>query len=168
MFSKNRISKIILSVVQLNVLIIGFLIICFQVQAQWTIETVPDPKAEGLGYVSNPDGILTNEEFTQLNSIIAELEDTTTAQIAVVILKSIDDAVPKEFATELFQYWGIGNKETDNGLLILFVLDQRRIEFETGYGVEGILPDVTCYRIQQNSWSRILRKKSTAKVLLKE
>ncbi|MCF6367234.1 MAG: TPM domain-containing protein [Bacteroidales bacterium] len=117
--------------------------------SQWTVKTVPNPKTTGAGFVANPDTILTEIEVTYLDSIIQEVQDSSKAEIAVVMLQSIGNETPKTFATELFNFWGIGNAETDNGLLILFVMDQRRIEFETGYGIEQILSDAKCYEIQQ-------------------
>ncbi|MCB9264189.1 MAG: TPM domain-containing protein [Lewinellaceae bacterium] len=116
-------------------------------QTVYTVETIPDPKQNGNGYVSNPDNILSGEEVQQLNTLITELERNSTAQVAIVIVNSIGEDNPKEFATRLFQYWGIGQSDKDNGLLIFTVMDQRRTEFETGYGLEGVLPDVICYRI---------------------
>ncbi|MFN3940996.1 MAG: TPM domain-containing protein, partial [Chitinophagales bacterium] len=83
-----------------------------------------------------------------VNSIIKDLEDSTTVQVGVVVINSIGNAVPKEFATALFRHWGIGQAEKDNGLLILLVINQRRMEFEVGYGLEGILTDGICKRIQ--------------------
>ena len=80
--------------------------------------------------------------------MLLRLEDSTTAQVAVVVLESIDYPVPKEFATELFRKWGIGRADVNNGLLILMVIDQRRMEFETGYGLEPVLTDGVCKRIQ--------------------
>ncbi|RYD93920.1 MAG: TPM domain-containing protein, partial [Sphingobacteriales bacterium] len=77
------------------------------------------------------------------------LDMSGRAHIDVVVVESIGEAVPKDAATELFRKWKIGAKETNNGLLILVVNDQHRIEFETGYGLEGDLPDITCYHIQQ-------------------
>lgn len=99
------------------------------------------------GYVSDPAGYLTAAERGQLNALIREIEDSTTAQIAVVLLPSIGRENPKDFATRLFSRWGIGQASTDNGLLVLSVMDQRRTEFETGYGMEAVLPDALCYRI---------------------
>ena len=113
----------------------------------FTPQTVPDPKKTGGGYVSDPGGVLKTAEVAELNRLIAAIEDSSTAQIAVVVLPSIGEESPKEFATALFETWGIGQRETDNGLLILVVMDQRRTEFETGYGLEGVLPDITCYRV---------------------
>jgi uncharacterized protein len=116
-------------------------------QKVYTLETIPDPKTGGRGYVSDPDDYLTPEEENRLNQMIAQLEDSATAQVAVVMVGSIGDENPKDFATRLFNYWGIGQADVDNGLLIFTVVDQRRTEFETGYGLEGVLPDVYCYRI---------------------
>ena len=113
----------------------------------YTVETVPNPKQGGTGYVSDPNGFLSIEEIAQINQMIAELEGMATAQIAVVVLNSIGVENPKDFATRLFEHWGIGQADTDNGLLILNVMDQRRTEFETGYGLEAVLPDAICYRV---------------------
>ncbi len=129
-------------------LLIGF---CGQLSAQtFTIETVPDPKQNPSShYVSNPTGILSAAAVARIDSMLGRLEDSTTAQVAVVVLPSIGEAVPKDFANALFKKWGVGRAQNDNGLLILFVLDQRRVEMETGYGLEGVLPDITCARIQR-------------------
>ena len=113
----------------------------------FTVETVPDPKKSNGGFVSDPSNYLTTSEKTSLNRLIVETEQITTAQIAVVILPSIGSAIPKDFAVDLFQHWGIGQSDKDNGLLILTVMDQRRTEFETGYGLEGVLPDIVLFRI---------------------
>lgn len=118
--------------------------------SQWTPQTVPDPKNEDGGYISNPDGILSQLYVDSLNLMIKQADDSGYVQIAVVALNSIGDAVPKEFATELFNYWGIGDETVDNGLLILLVIDQHRVEFETGYGIETVLTDAECYIIQQD------------------
>jgi uncharacterized protein len=114
-----------------------------------TIENLPNPKTQSeANYVSNPDGILSPEAVSNVNAMLRTLEDTTTAEIAVVVVQSIGSSIPKEFATELFNYWGIGKKHSNNGLLILLVIDQRRMEFETGFGMEPILTDAICKRIQ--------------------
>ena len=118
-----------------------------QNQRIYSVQEVPDPKQTGTGYVSDPGNYLKSEEVNALNALIAEMEDSTTAQVAIVVLPSIGEESPKEFATALFNTWKIGQADTDNGLLILVVMDQRRTEFETGYGLEGVLPDILCYRI---------------------
>ncbi len=116
-------------------------------QSIYTVENIPDPKNGGNGYVSDAGHLLSEDAVTQLNLLLASMENTSTAQMAIAIVPSIGDEVPKDFATRLFQHWGIGQKGADNGLLLLIVTDQRRAELETGYGLEGILPDVVCLRI---------------------
>ncbi|MCZ8214910.1 MAG: TPM domain-containing protein [Cyclobacteriaceae bacterium] len=115
----------------------------------YTIETTPNPKEQNNTYVSDPTYFLSRTTVDYLNDLLDSLESKTTAQVAVVVLPSIGTADITTFAQALFEKWGIGQRDNDNGLLILLVIDQRTIRFHTGYGVEGILPDVTCKRIQE-------------------
>lgn len=118
-----------------------------QAQINYKVETLPNPKDMGGGYVSDPDDFLSANEVASINQICSTIEQNGTAQVAVVLVNSIGDQNPKMFATALFNEWGIGQAGSDNGLLILSVMDQRRTEFETGYGMEAVLPDIYCYRI---------------------
>ncbi len=114
-----------------------------------TVQSVPNVQQQnGQKYLTNPDQIVSPRAAAQIDSLLSSLRTTNTAEVAVVALKSIGENEIKPFATELFNHWGIGNAEKDNGLLVLFVENQRKITFETGYGVEGLLPDVICKRIQ--------------------
>jgi len=65
--------------------------------------------------------------------MLQALEDSTLTEVAVVLVESIGDENIELFATDLFAKWGIGKEKDNNGLLILFVEDQRAIRFETGY-----------------------------------
>jgi uncharacterized protein len=114
----------------------------------YTVETVPNEKTRTGSYVSNPDGILTEGTVKRIDEILGALEQSSSAQVAVVVLNSISEADHVDFAQELFQLWGIGHADNDNGLLILFILDQHKIRFHTGFGVEGILTDKICKRIE--------------------
>lgn len=119
-------------------------------QAQtYTVDNTPNPKVENNTYISDPTHILSEPTVASINGLLDSLERKSTAQIAVVVLPSIGSADVMEFSQALFEKWGIGQRDKDNGLLILFVLDQRTIRFHTGFGLEGILPDVTCKRIQR-------------------
>ena len=69
------------------------------------------------------------------------------AQTAVVAVKEIRGGDVFEFAYELFSSWGVGSK-SDSGIGILLVEQEREIRFVTGYGIEGVLPDAICKRIQ--------------------
>jgi uncharacterized protein len=119
--------------------------------AQWTVETVPNQKLVNNSYVSNPDGVLNAATVASINSRLTDLERKTTIQIAVVAVNSIGDVDIFSFAQDLFMHWGIGQKKTDNGLLILLVKDARTIRFHTGDGLEGILPDMRCKRTSKTT-----------------
>jgi len=106
-----------------------------------TLEEVINPRMARNEWVSDMANVLSIETKRRLNEVIDQLAQKTTAEIAVVTIKRTEGSVPKEFATELFTHWGVGKKGKDNGVLVLLVMDARRIEVETGYGVEGILPD---------------------------
>ncbi len=109
------------------------------------VKEVPNPKTSRNSWIEDSAGILTNT--SSIDSLISENEAATGVEIAVVILPTIESYVPKDFAVALFNHWGIGKKGKDNGILVLHIIDQRRVEIETGYGIEGDLPDVVVKRI---------------------
>jgi uncharacterized protein len=115
----------------------------------YTVETVPNTKVADNSYVSDPNHFLQQETLDEINSLLSALEKKTTDQVEVVVLNSIGEEDHEAFANRLFNKWGIGVKGKDNGLLILMVMDQRKVRFETGYGMEGMLPDALCKRIEQ-------------------
>lgn len=116
----------------------------------YTLETVPNVRlTDKTNHVSDPDHILGRSDIAAINRQLNLLEDSLSIEVAVVALPSIGDADARTFATDLFNRWGLGKKGEDNGLLILFVTDQRAVVFETGYGLEGVFPDAISYRIQQ-------------------
>ncbi|WP_206025958.1 TPM domain-containing protein [Hymenobacter metallicola] len=126
--------------------------------AESYLTTIPDPKTLGERYVSDPDHVLQPATVQQLNQVLRGLDQRGRAHIDVVLTRSIGPAVPKTAATALFNRWQIGDPDKNNGLLLLLVLDQRRVEFETGYGLEADLPDILCYRIQQRYMLPYLRE----------
>jgi uncharacterized protein len=106
------------------------------------VKDVPNPRQINGTWVTDMAGILSNDTETQLNQMIAQLERKNGAEVAVVTVpETAPAASPKEFTTKLFNYWGIGKKGQNNGVLLLISKGDRRVEIETGYGIEGILPD---------------------------
>jgi uncharacterized protein len=107
-----------------------------------TVKEVPNPRQISGNWVTDSAEILSPGTEAQLNQMINQLESKNGAEIAVVTVPETKSAAsPKEFATELFNYWHIGKKGQDNGVLFLISKGDRRVEIETGYGVEAILPD---------------------------
>ena len=66
-------------------------------QTVWTVETIPNPKTTYNGFVSNPDQVLDERSVGYINTLLQALEDSTTVQVAVVVVNSIGDAVPGDF-----------------------------------------------------------------------
>lgn len=119
--------------------------------APHTISSVPNVQlANRHRYTSNPDGILSVEAVRAIDKACDSLRTMGKAQVSVVALQDIAEDDVFTFAHSLFSKWGVGNKQSDNGLGILLVLDKREIRFVTGEGLEGVLPDIICKRIQQN------------------
>ncbi|MFZ4375318.1 MAG: TPM domain-containing protein [Saprospiraceae bacterium] len=133
----------------------------------FTPETVPNIKIQNNSHISDPSNILDEETYNQIDSKLTFLEDSVGSEVALVMLPSIGEAVPKDFAYKLFNLWGIGKKGLDNGLLILFVLDQKRVEFETGNGLESVLPDAICKRIITNELIPSFKNEAYGEGLLK-
>jgi uncharacterized membrane protein YgcG len=95
------------------------------------------------GRVNDFAQVLDPATKAQLNALAAEVEQRTTAEIAVVVVHTTAPMTPKEYVTALFNHWGVGKRGSDNGVMVLLAIHDRRVEIETGYGVEGILPDGT-------------------------
>lgn len=112
-----------------------------------TVQEVPNPRQTN-GWVADTANIISPATENQLNQLISGLEALNGTEIAVVTVSStVPAATPKEFATELFNTWGIGKDEQDNGVLFLISVGDRRTEIETGYGVEPYLPDAKAGRL---------------------
>ena len=100
-------------------------------------------------YTSNPDGILSAEAVRRIDAAFRTVEDSTGIQTLVAVVKDIDPDDCFEFAHQLGEKVGVGRSGSDNGLVILLSTGERCIQFATGYGVEGVLPDAICKRIQE-------------------
>lgn len=139
------------------------------VAAPYGIKDVPNVQLmDNTLFVSDPEDYISSDEEQRLNQLIAEIRRTTAVQIAVVILPSVDAdlyADAQAFAHELFNSWGIGDKETNKGLLIVNLVEQRDIAFETGYGLEGMLPDGLCKLVQTRYMVPLLREEAYGEAL---
>lgn len=98
-------------------------------------------------YVTNPDGVLNQATVDSLNRTIAHIWQASSAEVVAVAVNSIEGSDIDEFATDLFRYWGIGKKDNNNGVLVLVSTEERKAVIRSGYGAEGILPDIICGRI---------------------
>ena len=95
-------------------------------------------------------GVLSPSEVQQLEQQLIAYDDSTSNQVAIVLVKTLNDYPIEEYALKLFREWGVGNKRTNNGVVIIAAIDDRKIRIEVGYGLEGAIPDITANHIIQN------------------
>lgn len=106
------------------------------------------PPAEPVGNVSNLGvGAVLPEHEVAMRGQIERIAREGAAMVAVAAVDDVSPMTTKEWAVEAFEKWGVGEAGKDNGVLVVFALKQRRIEVETGYGIEGRLPDAAVGRL---------------------
>lgn len=131
---KKSVFKILLLIHLLFLTTIGY--------GQISYLDVQNPKQQGLAnWVNNQDSILDNSVVEEINRKINLLYDSTSVQIAVVVIKGDNFTSARDLSMELFDDWKVGNKTLDNGLIILVLTQARECFLRTGYGLEGCLTD---------------------------
>ena len=107
--------------------------------------------ADRTRYVSNPDGVLSADAVRRLDTTLGKIWESTSAEPVVVAVASMPgDTDIDTYATDIFDAWGIGKKDKDNGVLMVIARDDRKAVIRTGRGAEGVLPDIVCGRILRN------------------
>ena len=138
--------KTILS--RLSIMLVLLVMTTTATAKSYTVADVPNVQLkDSRQRVSDPEALLGGAARDTINVMLAELKQKTGIEVAVVMLPSIGEADVFDFAHELFRTWGIGNKKTNGGLLILYVDDIHRLRFTTGYGIEGTMTDAMTKRI---------------------
>lgn len=107
------------------------------------------PSPTNLKYINDYAEVLNEDTKGYLVSVGKELEDKTSAQAVVVIIKSLEGRDIESYANGLFRNWGIGQADKDNGLLILVAIDDRRWKVEVGRGLEGAVTDIYSARVME-------------------
>ena len=121
-------------------LIAGLLLILLILPiACMTVSATPSPTA--AFYVNDMAGVLSAEQEKSMVSVAEQLAKQTGAQVAVLTVTTLDGKDINEYALEVARAWGIGDKEKNNGVLILLSTGDREVRVEVGYGLEGCLPD---------------------------
>ncbi len=101
-----------------------------------------------IGYVNDFENILSKEQIKELTEIITSFERKTTNQIAVVTISSVEPYSDfDQYALDLSKEWGVGRKEKNNGLTIVFSKSLSKIRISTGLGTEKVLTDEICQSI---------------------
>lgn len=103
-------------------------------------------------YLTDMGNLVDDSREPDINNWISDYESATSVEVGVVTINKLpDNKVIEEYALEQFRRIGVGKKGANNGILIVLSKEDRKWNITTGYGIEGILPDITCGRIGRDS-----------------
>ena len=128
-----------------RLLVFIFLLTSFCVNAQ--IDKVIPKKPSPPRLVNDFAGMLTPEQVHALENKLVAYNDSTSSQIAVVTVESLEGYEDEEYALALGREWGVGGRDFNNGVIILISKQDRKSRIEVGYGLEGAIPDITAKTI---------------------
>lgn len=146
--------------------LVFFLILSFIIWIFAPVETVdntslqipPKPTASSGIYVQDNAGVFSASVSGYLQSLGRQLDQKTTAQLVVVTVPSLKGAPLEDYSLQILRQWGIGNKEKNNGVLMLISTGDRKSRIEVGYGLEGALTDSVTGQIQDQYMIPYFRK----------
>ncbi|MDQ7948345.1 MAG: TPM domain-containing protein [Pedobacter sp.] len=95
-------------------------------------------------------GTLSADQRNALEQKLRTFEDSTSNQVAVILVKTTGDYEIGDYALEIGRKWGIGTKDKNNGIIVLAALGDRKVTIQVGYGLEGAMPDIYTKRIREN------------------
>jgi uncharacterized protein len=129
------------------VMLLAILILLYTAVA-WaaTVSSLGSP----TGYINDYTNTLNSSDKATLTNISNDLIKANGTEMAIAIVDTTGSKSVESFAQDLFQKWGIGKKGNDNGLLVLVALNDHKWRVQTGYGIEGVLPDTLCARIMED------------------
>jgi len=102
--------------------------------------------------------VLKQETIDRLENQLKAYEDSTTNQIAILTISSLDGDVIEDYSMRVVEKWKLGTKNNDNGVLILMAIDDHKMRIEVGQGLEGVLTDALCNRIIRNEMAPAFRQ----------
>lgn len=126
--------------------------------AQKTLRIPQKPSASAGIYVQDNAEVLSEPVYRYLQSLGRQLDQKTTAQLAVVTVNSLHGAPLEDYSLQILRQWGIGSKEKNNGVLMLISTGDRKSRVEVGYGLEGALTDSLTGQIQDQYMLPYFRK----------
>lgn len=116
----------------------------------FTFAFAQDFPAKPTTLVNDYSNVLSAPQKQALEQKLVAFDDSSSTQIAIAIVKSVGDYDINEYAVELGRKWGVGQSGKNNGIMIVVAVGDRKISIQTGYGVEGALPDIYAKRIIDN------------------
>lgn len=114
------------------------------------------------GRVNDQAGLLAPAEAQRIEQKLAAHEQATGQQFALLTIKSLEGDPLEDFSLRVVESWKLGKKGKDDGLLLLIVPNDRKLRIETGYGLEGAIPDAFASRVIRNLLTPAFRQKQYA------
>jgi uncharacterized protein len=108
--------------------------------------------------VHDEANVLSAQIAQQLEQQLKIHEDSTSNQIAILIITSLEGEAIEDYALRVAEKWKLGQKEKDNGIVLLIAIEDRKMRIEVGYGLEGVLPDAVCNQIIRNEMAPNFRR----------
>jgi uncharacterized protein len=102
--------------------------------------------------------VLKQETVDRLERDLKLYEDSTSNQIAILIIKSLNGEILEEYSLKVAEKWKLGTKNNDNGALLLIAIEDRKMRIEVGHGLEGVLTDAQSNRIIRNEMAPNFRR----------
>jgi len=149
--------------------IVSFLLFAGSLMAQTpdegnsvSIPEVPNPPRLFNDYA----GIVSSEEASSIENTLNSYNDSTSVQIAVVVVNTVGQYDIADYAQQLAQKWQIGNKGKNNGVLLVLAMNDRKSRIEVGYGLEGVITDIQTAHIQDNVLRPLMKQKQYSTAIL--
>ncbi len=133
-------------------LLLLFVLISISVWGQLAV-----PEHAGV-WIHDEANVLSGQTKALLESVVKAERDSTSNQIAVLIIRSLQGEPLEEYSLKVAEAWGLGQKDKDNGVLLLIAIDDRKVRIESGYGLEGTLTDALSSRINRNEIAPYFRQ----------
>ncbi len=118
----------------------------FLVSQGQNIPPVPNPPR----LVNDFAHVMTADQIESLERKLVDYDDSTSIQVAVVTVPTTGDYAIEDYALKILRDWKVGNKKTNNGIVILAAIQDHKVFIATGYGMEGSVPDITAKEIVEN------------------
>ncbi len=129
-------------------LLLALVAVLLCTQRAGSAEILPSKPA---GYFNDYAGVVDRAVALQLNEQLAQFERETSTQLVVVVYQTMQsESSVDDYTRRITQTWGVGQKGKNNGAVLFVFVENRQMFIQTGYGVEGALPDATCFDITHN------------------
>jgi uncharacterized protein len=114
--------------------------------------------AHGGEWVHDEASVLSPQVKAQLEAILKAHRDSTSTQIAVLLVPSLEGEDIDSYALRVSEVWKLGQEKKDNGVLFLVAMQEKQMRIEVGYGLEGVLTDAMSSRINRNEVAPYFRQ----------